>query len=114
MISGTITLNDKEYPIKLGTLAFSILEEKTGIDNPFAVLSDGKKLRSAKHLQALVFGAIRCGCILEDKPCDITYDQVGAYMKPKDIDSYLMKVIETFDIPTEEEANKKKEMKASR
>lgn len=107
MISGTITLGGKEYPVKLGTLAFSILEEKTGIENPFAMLSDQKKLRSALHIQALVYGAIRCGCVLENQPCEITYDQVGAMIPPKDLDKILMEVVKTFDIPEPEDDKKK-------
>ena len=116
MILGTITLNEVEHPIKLGTLAFSIYEDKTGSKTGFAVLSDKERLRSAKHLQALIYGAIRCGYVLQKLPCPITYDEVGAYIEPYKINEYFLAVTNTFDIPDteeQEEIDKKKVMKAS-
>ena len=112
MITGTITLNEVEHPVKLGTLAFSIYEERTGMEAGFSLLADKERLRSARHLHALIYGAIRCGYVLQNKPCPITYDEVGAFIEPHKINEYFLAVTKTFDVP-EKVDDKKKVMKAA-
>ena len=108
---GSIELEGKDYPIRLGNLAFSIVEEKMNVENAFAMLQ-GKKLRSARLVQCLVYGGIKTASVLREEECPLSFEMVGAMIDPTKFDDYLATCLGTLEIKANGQ-EKKTKVKAS-
>ena len=109
----TIKLGDeskgyKEYPLRLSTGAFTIFEEKTGLD-AFTALSDGKILAKARNMQALIYGGIKMGYLWNEEECPLSFDQVGNLLDVRDMGRYISLALESMRV--DEQVGEKKNMK---
>jgi len=101
---GTIKLNGQEHPVKLGMLAFNIVEDITGIDNAFRLLGKDENLvRSSKITSALIYGAVKCGYLLKKETCPLTFEELTAAIDPLELPGILDKVYSTLDLPEAKE-----------